>query len=306
MNLLVVGSVALDSVHTPFGEVTDALGGSAVYFSVAASLLAAVRVVGVVGEDYPFTELDQLASRGIDWSGVVRAPGESFRWRGKYSFDLSSRETLETRLGVFAEFRPGLPAAWRDTPFLFLGNIDPELQLDVLGQMRAPKLVVADTMNYWIAGKRDALLEVLSQVDVLMLNDDEIRQLAEDWNVHRAARWVLSRGPRRVVVKRGEHGAILVESDRTFYAPAYPLEEVYDPTGAGDSFAGGFLGYLARTGDVGSEALRRAMVFGAASGSYAVQSFGVGGFQGVTPARLYERVRRFRDLTHVELAEVIT
>jgi sugar/nucleoside kinase (ribokinase family) len=305
MKLLAVGSVALDSVHTPFGEATDALGGSAVYFSVAASLLAGVRVVGVVGDDYPMAELERLGSRGIDWSGVARARGESFRWRGKYSFDLSSRETLETRLGVFASFRPALPPDWRATPFIFLGNIDPELQLDVLDQMEAPRLVAADTMNYWIAGKRDTLLRVLARVDVLLINDDEIRQLAEDWNVHRAARWVLGKGPRRVVVKRGEHGALLVEAGRTFYVPAYPLEEVFDPTGAGDAFAGGFLGYLARTGDVTSEALRRAMIYGAAMGSYAVQSFGVSGFDGVTPQALQERVRSFRDLTHVELAELI-
>jgi sugar/nucleoside kinase (ribokinase family) len=305
MKLLVVGSVALDSVETPFGQVSDALGGSAVYFSVAASMLSAVRVIGVVGHDYPVPELDRLAARGIDWSGVERMPGESFRWRGKYSFDLSSRETLDTRLGVFAQFRPRLPAGWQETPFVFLGNIDPELQLGILRQMQSPRLVTADTMNYWIEGRRDRLMEVLGKVDILMLNDDEIRQLAEDWNVHRAARWVIARGPRRVVVKRGEHGALLVEPGRTFYMPAYPLEEVFDPTGAGDAFAGGFLGWLARSGDTSSDGLRRAMVYGAAMGSFAVQAFGVGGFEGVTPALLQERVRSFRDLTHVEMAEAL-
>jgi sugar/nucleoside kinase (ribokinase family) len=305
MQLLVVGSVALDSVETPFGKVEDALGGSAVHFSVAASLVSPVRVVGVVGDDYPMAELDLLASRGIDWSGVEQARGESFRWRGRYSFDLSSRETLETRLGVFADFRPRLPEAWRSTPFVFLGNIDPELQLDVLGQMRQPRLVACDTMNFWIGGKREKLLEVLAKVDILIINDDEIRQLADDWNVHRAARWVLGKGPRKLVVKRGEHGAMLVEPGRTFYVPAYPLEEVFDPTGAGDSFAGGFIGYLARAGDTSSDALRRAMVVGSAMGSFAVQKFGVAGFDGVTAAHLQERVRSFRDLTHFELAEVI-
>jgi sugar/nucleoside kinase (ribokinase family) len=303
MKLLVVGSVALDSIITPFGAVNDALGGSAVYFGVAASLLAGVRVVGVVGDDYPVAQLDALAGRGIDWSGVERASGESFRWKGKYSFDLSSRETLETRLGVFADFKPRLPRAFADTPFVFLGNIHPDLQLAVLDQIRAPRLVACDTMNFWIDSARDRLLEVLKRVDLLIINDEEIRQLSGDWNVPRAARWVLARGPKRVVVKRGEHGALLVEPGRTFYCPAYPLEEVFDPTGAGDSFAGGLLGHIARTGDTSNAGLRRAMVYGAAMGSFAVSQFGTAGFDGVTLDALSERVRHFRDLTHVELAE---
>ncbi len=305
MRLLVVGSVALDSIETPFGTVKDALGGSAVYFGTAASLLTGVRVVGVIGDDYPVKELDRLASRGIDWSGVEHAKGESFRWRGKYSFDLSSRETLETRLGVFASFRPRLPAAYANTPFVFLGNIDPELQLGVLEQMQEPKLVACDTMNYWIESKRDALMQVVRRVDILIVNDEELRQLAGDWNVPRAARWVLDQGPRYVVVKRGEHGALLVERGRTFYAPAYPLEEVFDPTGAGDSFAGGFLGYIARTGEASSENLRQAMIYGSAMGSFAVSAFSVGGFEGVTPALLQARVRSFKDLTHFEVAEAL-
>jgi sugar/nucleoside kinase (ribokinase family) len=305
MRLLVVGSVALDSIITPFGEVNDALGGSAVYFSVAASILTGVRMVGVVGEDYPMTDLKALGARGVDLSGVERAGGESFRWKGKYSFDLASRETLETRLGVFADFKPKIPVAFRETPYVFLGNIHPELQLAVLDQMTAPRLVACDTMNYWIDGARDSLLRVLERVDLLILNDEEIRQLSGDWNVHRAARWVLDRGPRRVIVKRGEHGALLVESGRSFFCPAYPLEEVFDPTGAGDCFAGGFLGYVARTGDVSSEGLRRAMVFGSAMGSFAVASFGIGGFDGVTPAMLHHRVTSFKDLTHFEIAEAL-
>jgi sugar/nucleoside kinase (ribokinase family) len=305
MKLLVVGSVALDSIHTPFGEITDALGGSAVYFSTAASLLTGVRVVGVVGDDYPMDQLRQLASRGVDLSGVEQATGESFRWKGKYSFDLASRETLETRLGVFADFRPKLPSGFTDTPYLFLGNIHPDLQLGVLDQVREPQLVACDTMNYWIESARDRLMQVLKRVDLLIINDEEIRQLSGDWNVHRAARWVLERGPRRVVVKRGEHGALLVETGRSFFCPAYPLEEVFDPTGAGDAFAGGFLGYIARTGDTSSAGLRRGMVYGAAMGSFAVSRFGIGGFQDVTPAALHERVGRFKDLTHFEIAEAL-
>ncbi len=305
MSLVVVGSIALDSVFTPFGETADALGGSAVYFSVAGSLLHPVRVVGVVGRDYPMAELERLTDRGIDWSGVECAEGESFRWKGKYSYDLQSRETLETRLGVFADFRPKLPDGFRAADYLFLGNIDPELQLDVLAQVNRPKLVVCDTMNYWIQRKRDALLELLRRVDVLMVNDSEARELSGDWNIHRAGRWILERGPGRVVIKQGEHGALLLEPGRTFYAPAYPLEEVFDPTGAGDAFAGGFMGYLARSGSVAQDNLRRAMVYGAAMGSYAVASFGIRGFEGVTLGDVERRVRAFRDLTHVALAEPV-
>ncbi len=305
MRLLVVGSVALDSVETPFGAVTDALGGSATYFSVAASLLTGVRVVGVIGDDFPKGDLDKLAPRGIDWSGVVQAKGESFRWKGKYSFDLASRDTLETRLGVFAEFKPQIPRAFADTPYVFLGNIHPELQLAVLDQVKDPQLVACDTMNYWISSEKETLLKVLKRVDLLIVNDEEIRQLSGDWNIHRAARWVLSQGPRRVVIKRGEHGAFLAETGKAFYCPAFPMEEVFDPTGAGDSFAGGFLGYIARTGDLSSAGFRRAMVYGSAMGSFAVSSFSVGGFEGVDPAALQARVRSFKDLTHFDVAEAI-
>jgi len=305
MRLLVVGSVALDSVITPFGEVTDALGGSAVYFGVASSLLTGVRVVGVVGDDFPHADLERLSGRGIDWSGVERAKGESFRWKGKYSFDLQSRETLETRLGVFADFRPRIPKAFTETPYVFLGNIHPTLQLAVLDQIRAPRLVACDTMNYWINSAKPELMQVLKRVDLLIVNDEEIRQLSGDWNVPRAARWLLSQGPTRVVIKRGEHGALLVEPGRTFFCPAYPMEEVFDPTGAGDAFAGGFLGYIARTGDVSSEGYRRAMVYGSAMGSFAVSSFSIGGFEGVNPATLHARVRSFKDLTHFEVAEAL-
>ena len=303
MSLLVVGSVALDSVFTPFGETADALGGSAVYFSVAASLLHPVRVVGVVGDDYPIEALQLLAARGIDWSGVERARGESFRWKGKYSYDLQSRETLETRLGVFASFQPKLPAGWEQADYVFLGNIDPVLQLAVLEQIRRPRLVVCDTMNYWIKSQKPDLLKLLRKVDVLLVNDSEARELSGDWNIHRAGRWILSRGPKRLVVKQGEYGALMIEPDRTFYVPAYPLEEVFDPTGAGDAFAGGFVGYLARSGSVSSADLRRAMVYGSALGGFAVEGFGLKGFEGVDLERLEARVRSFVDLTHVPAAE---
>ncbi len=305
MTLLVVGSIALDSIFTPFGETADALGGSAVYFSVAGSILHPVQVVGVIGQDYPHHELERLAPRGIDWSGVERAAGESFRWKGKYSYDLQSRETLETRLGVFAEFQPRLPDAFRSARFLFLGNIDPELQLGVLEQVQQPELVVCDTMNYWIQSKKAALLRLLSRVDVLMVNDSEARELSGDWNIHRAGRWILGQGPQRVVIKQGEHGALLIEPRRTFYVPAYPLENVFDPTGAGDAFAGGFMAYLARTKSVAEDNVRRAMVYGAAMGSYAVEQFGIRGFEQVTLADVEQRVRSFQDLTHVSLAKAL-
>ena len=305
MTLLVVGSIALDSIFTPFGETADALGGSAVYFSVAGSILHPVQVVGVIGNDYPQQELERLAPRGIDWSGVEKAEGESFRWKGKYSYDLQSRETLETRLGVFADFQPRLPPAFRSARFLFLGNIDPDLQLGVLEQVQRPELVVCDTMNYWIQSKKATLLELLTRVDVLMVNDSEARELSGDWNIHRAGRWILRQGPTRVVIKQGEHGALLIEPTRTFYVPAYPLENVFDPTGAGDAFAGGFMGYLARTGAVSEDHIRRAMVVGATMGSYAVEQFGIRGFDTVTLADVAARVRAFEDLTHVSLAEAL-
>ncbi|HEU4475048.1 MAG TPA: PfkB family carbohydrate kinase [Gemmatimonadales bacterium] len=303
MSLLVVGSVALDSIFTPFGETADALGGSAVYFSVAGSVLHPVQVVGVVGGDYPVDELERLASRGIDWPGVERAEGESFRWKGKYSYDLQSRETLETRLGVFAHFQPKIPAAFRAAQYVFLGNIDPELQIGVLEQVQRPKLVVCDTMNYWIQSKKAALLDLLARVDVLMVNDGEARELSGDWNIHRAGRWILERGPSRVVIKQGEYGALLIEASRTFYVPAFPLETVFDPTGAGDAFAGGFMAYLARTNSLDQDNIRRAMVYGAAMGSYAVEQFGIRGFERIALPQVQARVRAFQDLTHVQLAE---
>ncbi|MCU0620403.1 MAG: PfkB family carbohydrate kinase [Gemmatimonadales bacterium] len=305
MSLLVIGSVALDSIFTPFGETADALGGSAVYFSVAGSLLHPVRVVGVVGSDYPMEQLERLAPRGIDWSGVERAEGESFRWKGKYSYDLQSRETLETRLGVFSTFVPRLPAHYQDSQFLFLGNIDPELQLGVLDQVPGARLVACDTMNYWIQSKREALLELLKRVDILLVNDGEARELSGDWNIHRAGRWILKQGPRRVVIKQGEYGALLMGGGRTFYTPAYPLEEVFDPTGAGDSFAGGFMAYLARFGEVNDTEFRRAMVYGSVMGSFAVSQFSINGFDGVSGAQIEQRARAFRELTHVDLAEPI-
>ena len=300
MGLLVVGSVALDSVETPFGQVDDALGGYAVFFSVAGSLLHPVQLVGVVGRDYPMDELRRIAVRGIDLRGLTVRDGESFRWAGRYGFDLNSRDTLETRLGVFANFRPDIPEEFRDAKYVFLGNIDPDLQLDVLEQVRHPDLVACDTMNYWIQGKRTALQKLLERVNVLMVNDSELRELSGDWHIHRAARWVLERGPRAVVVKKGEHGAVLIEKDRTFFVPGYPLEDVFDPTGAGDAFAGGFMAHLARSGDLTHANLRLAMVYGSAMGSFSVERFSVQRLDEITAADVVERVLQYRDLVHFD------
>ena len=300
MSILVVGSVALDSVQTPFGTAKRVLGGSAVFFSSAASLLGPVRVVGVVGEDYPMEKLDFLVERGVDLGGIERAPGESFFWAGRYSHDLNSRETLETRLGVFAEFKPRIPEEFKDSRFVFLGNIDPVLQLDVLDQVHSPEVVVCDTMNYWIGGSRGALLELLKRVDIFMVNDDEVTELAEDHNLLRAARWVQERGPELVVVKKGEHGAVLYGPESVFFVPGFPLEVVLDPTGAGDAFAGGFLGYLTSIQSLTADDYRRAMVYGSAMGSFAVESFSVDRLQTLQNGEILRRVLDFKEMTTFE------
>jgi sugar/nucleoside kinase (ribokinase family) len=287
MSVLVVGSVALDTIETPFGSVADALGGSATFFSAAASLFTPVQLVF-------------LEARGVDCGGLERQDGESFRWSGIYSYDLNSRETRETRLGVFADFEPKIPDRFRDAEWIFLGNIDPVLQLRVLEQVRAPQMVACDTMNFWIEGKRNDLLRLLERVDLLMVNDSEARQLSGDYNLLRAARWIQRHGPSLVIVKKGEHGAVLFARDFIFFAPGYPLEEIFDPTGAGDAFAGGFVGYLARAGASDPTHLKRAMIYGSAMGSFAVERFGVRRLIDLTSAEVHTRVSQFRELTAFE------
>ncbi|HWE42728.1 MAG TPA: PfkB family carbohydrate kinase [Gemmatimonadaceae bacterium] len=298
--LLVVGSVALDSVETPFGKAENVLGGSGTFFSAAASLLAPVQLVGVVGNDYPMDQLSALEKRGVDLAGLEQADGSSFRWRGRYRHDLNSAETIETHLGVFSHFSPKIPAQFKSAPFVFLANIDPRLQLDVLRQVDKPKLVACDTMNFWIESRRADLVELLGHVDLITLNDGEARQLTEEANLVRAAKWILKRGPRHVIIKKGEHGAFMFTNESVFFAPAYPLESVFDPTGAGDSFAGGFMGYLARSGDIGDANLRRAMIYGAALGSFAVEKFSIQRLLDVTPADIVKRVAEFRQLVAFE------
>jgi sugar/nucleoside kinase (ribokinase family) len=300
MSILVVGSVALDSVETPFGSAEKVLGGSANFFAAAASLFTGVQVVGVVGTDYPLHELDFLRRRGADLSGIVQEEGANFSWGGRYHYDLNSRDTLFTELGVFADFEPVIPRAFRDARHVFLGNIDPALQHQVLDQVDAPDLVVCDTMNFWIEGAREPLLDLLERVDILMVNDAEARQLADEPNLLRAARWIQERGPTHVVIKKGEHGAILYNTDTIFFSPGYPLEHIFDPTGAGDAFAGGFVGYLAGAQPITSGDLRRAMMYGSATGSFAVEAFSVDRFRDLTPMEVAHRVEEFREMTTFE------
>ncbi len=296
MSLLVVGSVALDSVETPFGKADEVLGGSATYFSASASHQCPVQLVGVVGSDYPVERLESLRERRVDLGGLEQAEGESFRWRGRYRHDLNSAETLETRLGVFSHFRPKLPDAFKSARYVFLANIDPRLQLQVLEQVDQPKFVACDTMNFWIESRRGDLLELLTRVDLITLNDGEARQLTEQANLVQAARWILARGPKTVLIKKGEHGAFMFTHDSIFYAPAYPLEAVFDPTGAGDSFAGGFMGYLARTNDLSDANLRRAVVIGSAMGSFVVEAFSITRLLSVTRDDIDRRVADFHRL----------
>ncbi|MDP2497586.1 MAG: PfkB family carbohydrate kinase [Candidatus Palauibacterales bacterium] len=294
---LVVGSVALDTIETPFGRVEEVPGGSAVHFSAAASVFGPVRVVGVVGPDYPDDALGFLRERDVDLEGLRQRDGRSFRWSGVYDYDLNARETLSTELGVFSDFRAEIPDSYRDSEWIFLGNIDPRLQLEVLEQIDDPRLVAADTMNYWIENEREALLRVVERVDLLTVNDAEVRELSGDHNLARAARWILDRGPEQVVVKKGEHGAILFGSESVFFAPGFPLEEVFDPTGAGDAFAGGLLGRLARGGEMDAGAFRRAVVHGCAMGSFACEEFGVDGLARVQWEDVARRVLDFQSMT---------
>lgn len=302
MSVLVVGSVALDSVETPFGKADEVLGGSANYFATAASHQTEVQLVGVVGSDYPMEKLEPLKARGIDFAGLETAEGESFRWRGRYRHDLNSAETLETRLGVFSHFQPKIPKQFKSAEYVFLANIDPRLQLQVLAQVERPKLVACDTMNFWIESRRPDLLTLLGKVDLITLNDSEARQLTEQANLVQAAKWILARGPKTVLIKKGEHGAFMFTKDSVFFAPAYPLESVFDPTGAGDSFAGGFMGWLARTGDVSEANMRRAVIVGSAMGSFVVEGFSLQRLLEITRDDIDRRVGEFHKLVTFDKA----
>jgi sugar/nucleoside kinase (ribokinase family) len=294
----VVGSVALDSVKTPFGAVEEVLGGSASYFSTAASFFTEVSLVGVVGDDFPSEALGLFREREINIDGLERVRGKTFRWKGEYSYDLNEAITLDTQLNAFKHFRPKLPPSYRESPYVFLANIDPELQLEVLTQVKRPKFVACDTMNFWIQGKLDALKAVLRRVDLLTINEGEARQLAQEPNVVKAARAILRMGPKALIVKRGEYGALMFNGSTIFFAPAYPLEAVYDPTGAGDSFAGGFMGYLANVDAVSEEAMRQAIIMGSTMASFNVESFSLERLRSLTYPDIRERFRAFRGLVN--------
>jgi sugar/nucleoside kinase (ribokinase family) len=297
MSILVVGSVALDSVKTPFGEREEVLGGSAVFFGVAASFFSEVRISAVVGEDFPHRHLDFLASRGIDLEGLQRRPGRTFRWKGYYDYDLNDAHTLDTQLNVFQDFQPELPESYRDSEFVFLANIDPVLQRRVLEQVRSPRLVLCDTMNYWIENRREELLKTIGMVDIMLLNDAEARQLTGEPNLIQAGRSILKMGPRRVIIKKGEHGVLMLGPDSFFSLTAYPLEYVFDPTGAGDSFGGGFLGSLSRYEEFGEEELRRSVVYGSVMASFNVESFSCDRLGELTREDVEKRFREFMMMT---------
>jgi sugar/nucleoside kinase (ribokinase family) len=304
MALLVVGSVALDSLETPFGRREDVLGGSASYFSTCASFFGPTRMVAVVGEDFPEEHVAFFRSRGVDLAGLSRRPGRTFRWKGRYEFDLNTAHTLDTQLNVFATFRPELPAHYRDSEYVFLGNIDPDLQRAVLDQVRAPRFVACDTMNFWIESKRESLLKTLKRIDLLFVNDAEARELAGEHNVVKAARRILSFGPRSVVVKRGEYGALFFSGDEVFAACAVPLPAVFDPTGAGDSFAGGFMGYVARSRREDTPTLRRAIVLGSVLASFTVEQFSLDRLRTLAPDEIRARYAEARRLAHFDDLEV--
>ena len=301
MSLLVVGSVAFDAVETPFGKREKMLGGSATHFAIAASFYTDVRVVGVVGGDFTTEEEEVFARRGVDTSDIERiSDGQTFFWRGRYDFDLNTAHTLDTQLNVFADFKPKLSAASKNSRLVFLGNIQPDLQREVREQVKGAELVALDTMNYWINTVPDSLIEAIKIVNVVIINDAEARQLAEEPNIIKAARKILSWGPSALIVKRGEYGAAMFTPETYFAIPAYPLESVFDPTGAGDTFAGGFMGYLASQERVDEAAMRRAMIFGSVMASFNVEEFGTERVQRLTQAEINERFRAFKQMTHFE------
>lgn len=302
MSLLVVGSVAFDALESPYGKVERTIGGAATYFAIAASFFTPVNLVAIVGDDFTVEDENILRGRKIDLDGLERAAGKTFFWAGRYSENLNERVTLATELNVFAEFKPRLPEKYRHSKYVFLANIAPDLQRDVLHQVRVrPKLVALDTMNYWIERTNAELRETLKHVDILMINDAETRELSSEHNLLRAAKHIFRMGPSTLVVKRGEYGAMLVDKRGVFCVPAFPLEEPHDPTGAGDSFAGGFMGYLAGCGDKGDASLRRAMVYGSVLGSFAVEKFGLERLRYLKRAEIHARARHFSKLTQFKL-----
>lgn len=300
MSLLVVGTVALDTVKTPFGSIENALGGSATYFSTSASYFTDVRLVAVVGDDFPKEHIQFLKSRNIDIRGLEVQKGSTFRWQGEYGYDLNDARTIATHLNVLSSFRPRITDEYKDSDLVFLANIDPEIQLDVLRQVKRPRLVACDTMNYWIESKPEQLKNTLREVDVLTINEAELRQLSGESSLVKAARKVQAMGPKTVVVKQGSYGALMFNGRSVFSAPAYPLESVYDPTGAGDTFAGGFMGYLANTMNFSETSLRQAVIFGSVMASLNVEAFSLDRLKSLDYKEIEARYREFKRLTHFE------
>jgi len=300
MSILVVGSVALDSVKTPFGQVDRALGGSAIHFSASASFFSKLHLVGVVGEDFPEGEIQFLKERGVDCSGIQVQKGKTFHWKGEYDFDLNTAKTLETHLNVFADFSPEIPSILQGTPYVFLANIHPALQLKVLDQVKNPKLKALDTMNFWIHGELESLKKVMARVNLMVINEGEARELTKEGALLTAARKIQSWGPEIVIIKRGEYGALLFHKHEIFSAPGLPLETVKDPTGAGDSFAGGVMGYLALKGNLSLETFKQAIVVGSAMASFNVEDFSCRRLKTLTRSEIYERVGEFKKLANFE------
>ena len=300
MSLLVIGSVALDTIETPFGKVQETLGGSAVYFSCAASYFTDVSLVAVVGEDFPQKHLDILKKRGIDTSGLTISPGNTFRWTGEYGFDLNEAKTIDTQLNVFEKFQPVLNKKQKTKDFVFLANIDPDLQKSVLHQMQQPKFAASDTMNFWIERKNASLKSLVKNIDTLLINEAEVRQFGQEANIFKAARKILSWGPKSLIVKRGEYGSLTFHEHSIFSAPAYPLEMVFDPTGAGDSFAGGFMGFLAKSGKLNMENIKRAVVFGSVMASFAVETFSLERLANLDENKIFKRYRELHKMVCFE------
>ena len=304
MSLIVVGSMAFDAIETPFGKVDKIVGGSATYVAHTASyFVRPIQQVSIIGEDFPKVELDQLVERGVDLSGVEQVKGKkSFFWKGKYHLDMNTRDTLITDLNVLADFNPVIPESYQGTEFLMLGNLDPVVQLSVISQMKTrPKMIVFDTMNFWMEIAMPKLAEVLQQVDALLVNDSEARQLSGQFSLVKAAREIMKMGPKYLIIKKGEHGALLFHNDQVFFAPALPLEEVFDPTGAGDTFAGGFIGHLAKTKDISFDNLKTAIIVGSAMASFCVEKFGPEKLRTLTKTEIDLRIRQFVDLVNFDI-----
>jgi sugar/nucleoside kinase (ribokinase family) len=300
MKVIAVGSIALDTIKTPFGEVKDVLGGSASYFSISASYFTSVGIIGVVGRDFPKEFIDLFKKMGIETSGIKFEEGRTFRWAGEYGYDLGNPKTLDLQLNVFEKFEPEISDEMRDVEILFLAAIHPELQMKVMKEINA-KLILSDTRDHWIKGERNRLLDVLKKTNGLLINEEEARMLSQEYNILKAARAIMKMGPQFLVIKRGEYGAVLFYKDRIFYVPAYPLEVVFDPTGAGDSFAGGFAGFLAHTGDYSFDNLKKAVVYGSAMGSFAVEKFSIEGLVNLNEGDIFERAKKFREFVEFEL-----